>query len=349
MWLQRVAHKFTSPRFCILMNENEMQLPSELQHAGQGCGSHESRRLSNPATTFMKTIYLCLLLFNAAFLDMQVHAENLTLSGIVTDQMSRLPVAQANVSLVGGLAAHDVFTDAKGQFILTLVKDIRNGAIVRVRVRKDGYVIYDQQVPVAKELPLLITLVPQTGIVEAQSQRLPKKGKGDQGASSTANSGTIVQQGRNNIIQGSGSTAIIEENPSRAFDRVQEEKFLGSIKNANITPMAVFILAVSNDGDVDKLARQIETALESAHWPVTYYRYGTIVDARNPYHADGIRCVSDRSNFMVEATAQALKNAPKVAGEPCIADDHYFDEYQVKIGKPTVVIGDRVIADRQMK
>src|ERR1035438_2648846 len=87
-----------------------------------------------------------------------VPADGTTLSGVVMDAKTRAPIAQAEVTAVGGRANPDV-TDSKGKFVLRLAATVKPGETVELRVRKIGYTTYDEKIA-AGELALLIELQP---------------------------------------------------------------------------------------------------------------------------------------------------------------------------------------------
>lgn len=106
----------------------------------------------------MKSITILFLAVIAATVG--VHAENIKQSGIVKDAQTRAAIVGARVSAAGGQAAHDAITDGKGTFILPLAAGTQTGDTIRIRVQKDGYATYDEQVPVSAEVPLQIVLTP---------------------------------------------------------------------------------------------------------------------------------------------------------------------------------------------
>jgi hypothetical protein len=92
----------------------------------------------------------------------QVGGEKHQLSGFITDGRSRKPIPQVHVSVDGGLAVHDDITDTNGYFRLELTDNVRDGAIVRLKIAKSGYVTYDESVAVPSgPLPVQITLEPE--------------------------------------------------------------------------------------------------------------------------------------------------------------------------------------------
>jgi len=86
----------------------------------------------------------------------------LTFSGVVTDANTGKKIAGALVSLAGGSGAKEEVTDSDGVFVLTLSHDVKAGDTVRLRVRKDGYEAFDENVTVGQSLPHPVALVPKT-------------------------------------------------------------------------------------------------------------------------------------------------------------------------------------------
>jgi hypothetical protein len=84
----------------------------------------------------------------------------LHLRGTVEDAATRRPVQGARVSVVGGRTVRDDVTDVEGSFDVPLIKSVKPGERIRVRVEKNGYRTYDQNVPAREEIPLGVKLVP---------------------------------------------------------------------------------------------------------------------------------------------------------------------------------------------
>jgi hypothetical protein len=120
----------------------------------------------------MRALILVYALFSTAAVPAQISPAALSLPGVVTDLKTRGPVVGARVSLAGGLAAHDEITDSKGNFVLSLSSGVIPGQIVRLRVDKDGYEPYDENVPVGGTLPRMVSLV----LKGAKSPQLPARG-----------------------------------------------------------------------------------------------------------------------------------------------------------------------------
>jgi hypothetical protein len=106
-----------------------------------------------------------------------VHAqeERLTMSGVVSDQEKHAPVVAAKVSVAGGLA-NDASTDSKGAFLLVLSNTVKPGQVVRLRVERAGYEVYDEYVAVARGITLQIALVPEKLRKPAQKEPLTMSG-----------------------------------------------------------------------------------------------------------------------------------------------------------------------------
>lgn len=82
-----------------------------------------------------------------------------TMSGFVFDNKSHLPVHDATVTVVGN-KANPESTDIEGKFILHFSGGTREGDVVRIRVEKTGYKVYDNNKPVSTTMPLQIPLEP---------------------------------------------------------------------------------------------------------------------------------------------------------------------------------------------
>lgn len=89
------------------------------------------------------------------------HGQNrkLTMSGIVTDNKSHRPVEGATVTVVGNKANSDS-TDRDGTFILQFSPDTNEGEVVRIRVEKTGYAVYEINKPASSAIPLQVFLEP---------------------------------------------------------------------------------------------------------------------------------------------------------------------------------------------
>lgn len=87
----------------------------------------------------------------------EAQAKRLTMSGVVTDRQSRIPIQGATVIVIGG-KANSATTDSEGSFILNFVAGVIEGETVRVRIEKSGYLVYDRSVAVSSSIPLQVLL-----------------------------------------------------------------------------------------------------------------------------------------------------------------------------------------------
>jgi len=67
-----------------------------------------------------RTIFNCLFLALACFLNRGMLADNLKVQGLVMDRVTRSPLVGATVSATGGQATRDAVTDSDGIFLLPL-------------------------------------------------------------------------------------------------------------------------------------------------------------------------------------------------------------------------------------
>ena len=81
----------------------------------------------------------------------------ITMSGVVTDSKSHLPVDGATVTVVGNKANPEI-TERDGVFILHFSAGVREGDAVRIRVEKTGYQVYQATKSVSSTIPLLVPL-----------------------------------------------------------------------------------------------------------------------------------------------------------------------------------------------
>lgn len=105
----------------------------------------------------IKAVFLILMLALPSLGGAQ--AKNMTMSGIVTDKQSRLPVVGARVTVIGNTAKSDATTDIDGSFIVTFANGVEEGSSVRIRVEKSGYSMYDKWVAVSPTIPLQVPML----------------------------------------------------------------------------------------------------------------------------------------------------------------------------------------------
>jgi tetratricopeptide (TPR) repeat protein len=99
--------------------------------------------------------------------------EALTLSGVVHDNTTGRPVVLATVSVVGDYAVQDEQTDKAGIFVLKLISTVKPGQIIRLRIVKEQYETYDEQIAVASILPKPILLTPKAKLSRSEPGRPP--------------------------------------------------------------------------------------------------------------------------------------------------------------------------------
>ena len=101
------------------------------------------------------------LLFAAILLYVPVaaRAEDLLLNGQVRDSLTRIPIRQVQVTLVGNGARSPVLTDDNGLFVVSL-PGAQVGDLVRLRMEKTGYSEFDQHVTISR-ITLNLELVPK--------------------------------------------------------------------------------------------------------------------------------------------------------------------------------------------
>jgi hypothetical protein len=107
-------------------------------------------------TRSQRTALLLFLLF-VVLTPISAQDKKLTMSGIVTDSRSHQPVEGATVSVVGNKANPEV-TDRNGSVILTFSASSREGEVVRVRVEKAGYRVYEVNTPISPTIPIQFSI-----------------------------------------------------------------------------------------------------------------------------------------------------------------------------------------------
>jgi hypothetical protein len=120
----------------------------------------------------------------------------LTLSGVVIESGTGDPIPGAAVSEVGGRANQDV-TDSQGKFSLTLTANVKPGAKVRIRVAKDGYVIWDNYIAASSEIaePIWLKKLTKTSPRKPDEKDKPEK------PSEKPSSPTVVQAPYGNLAK----------------------------------------------------------------------------------------------------------------------------------------------------
>jgi len=85
--------------------------------------------------------------------------QQVKLRGTVRDQTSHKAIPRAAVTASGNQSKQDEVTDDQGFFRLVL-EGIAPGALVRIRVQKEGYTPYDRNMAVSEEIPIEILMSP---------------------------------------------------------------------------------------------------------------------------------------------------------------------------------------------
>jgi hypothetical protein len=102
--------------------------------------------------------FAALFLLAFSFLPATTRAQaTLTIVGIVTEKGTGDPVSGAAVSVVGG-KANEYVTDSEGKFSLTLTADVKPGATIRIRVVKDGYETWTNDIAASAGIPQPVSL-----------------------------------------------------------------------------------------------------------------------------------------------------------------------------------------------
>ena len=108
----------------------------------------------------MKRAIILFIILSSFVSGQQGPEDTITLTGVVQDAVSRLPIADAKVTLPGIQASHEDYTDSKGVFTLVLSKSVKAGTVVRLKVEKTGYEIYEEKLSAATPLARPIFLTP---------------------------------------------------------------------------------------------------------------------------------------------------------------------------------------------
>jgi Carboxypeptidase regulatory-like domain len=112
---------------------------------------------SAPAKTMKKLISIVFVVTVVLSELCVTQAKNLTMSGFVTDKVSR-PLAGAQVTVIGNKAKSDTTTDSDGAFIVTLAQGVQEGDTVRIQIEKSGYKPYEKLVAASSAVPQRISL-----------------------------------------------------------------------------------------------------------------------------------------------------------------------------------------------
>jgi HEAT repeat protein len=104
----------------------------------------------------MGSVYIVTLALCVA-VSLPAQDKSTKLRGTVQDSDTRKPIGGATVSAVGDAVRASQVTDDNGFFQL-VTAGIGPGELVRLRVEKTGYAVYDSQVIASEELPLQLSL-----------------------------------------------------------------------------------------------------------------------------------------------------------------------------------------------